>query len=397
MLEMMEMDKRKKRENGQLRREILELEAKEPTVKEWLSEFGNQITRYKYADRLLKFFQDTKLAVADLQKREPKELKHLLLQYQSEQQRANIPQNSILAVITVVRSFCSSLDKPIKFRRGQLGKLQADTSSHVFSNGDLRTIFEVGNTTEKAIIATSASLGWEISAFLELERDKVSRLIAHAKANSEEFILFEDIRQKTGANRLAILNPLAIEWLSKYLETAKHSGDKLFDLTSDGINKMLNRLARTSGLKTTGSVRYHNIRKWLMSRLSRCGFNEFQIKSIIGHSIPLQDRTYLQTLTEEISEKYPKVYDEYLNIYPKVNVGAKGELTAKIDGQNRLISDLTHTVDALKQEIFEIKEANRETKAKLEAFAELLPEDKRETYLGHVTAVRQKGKRTLRG
>ncbi len=383
-----------KRKNRQLKDEISELETKEPTVKEWLSEFGNEITRYKYADRLLKFFQDTKFTVADLQKREPKEIKHILMQYQSEQQKANIPQNSILATITAVRSFCSSLDKPIKFRKGQLGKLQADTSSHVFSNGDLRTIFEIGNVVEKAIIATSASLGWEISAFLELERDKVSRLIAHAKANSEEFIFFEDTRQKTGVSRLAILNPLAIEWLGKYLETAKFSGDKLFDFTSDGINKMLNRLAQTSGLKTTGGVRYHNVRKWLMSRLSRAGFNEFQIKFVIGHSIPIQDRTYLQTLKEEIEDKYPKVWNDYLNIYPKISGEAKGEFTAKILEQNRLIADLNMTVDALKQEIKEIKESNNQTKAELERFAELLPPDKRETYRGFVKAVRQKAKKT---
>jgi hypothetical protein len=388
------MTKMSKRRNGQRKDEISELEAKEPTVKEWLSEFGNQITRYKYADRLLKFFQDTEFTVADLQKREPKEIKHLLMQYQSEQQRTNVPQNSILAVITSVRSFATSLDKPIKFRKGQLGKLQADTSSHVFSNGDLRTIFEVGNTTEKAIVATSASLGWEISAFLELERDKVARLIAHAKANGEEFVFFEDIRTKTGVNRLAVLNPLAIEWLSKYLETAKFETDKLFDFTSDGINKMLNRLAQTSGLKTTGGVRYHNIRKWLMSRLSRAGFNEFQIKFIIGHSIPLQDRTYLQTLKEEIEEKYPKVWNEYLNIYPKINSEAKGEFTAKILEQNRLIADLTMTVDALEQQINEIREANSQTKAELEAYAQLLPQEKRETYRKHVTQIRQKAKKT---
>jgi integrase len=372
--------------------EIKELRAKEPAVESWLSEFGNPRTGYNYADRLLKYFQDTKFTVADLQKREPKEIKHLLLQYQSEQQKANVPQNSILAVVTSVRSFCSSLDKPIKFRRGQLGSLQADTSSHVFSNGDLRTIFEIGNTTEKAIIATSASLGWEISAFLELLGDKVSRLIAHAKQNNEEFIFFDDTRAKTGVSRLAILNPLAIEWLGKYLETNPPATDKLFDFTSDGINKMLARLAKTSGLKTTGGIRYHNIRKWLMSRLSRAGFNEFQIKFIIGHSIPLQDRTYLQTLKEEITEKYPRVYNDYLNIYPKINAEAKGELNAKILEQNRLITNLTMTLDAFKQEIQEIKQANAQTKAELEAYAQLLPEDKRESFRRHVTKIRARKK-----
>jgi hypothetical protein len=157
---------------------------------------------------------------------------------------------------------------------------------------------------------------------------------------------------------------------------------------------MLNRLAQTSGLKTTGGIRYHNIRKWLMSRLSRSGFNEFQIKHIVGHAIPLQDRTYLQTLKEEIEEKYPKVYNDYLNIYPKINAEAKGELTAKILEQNRLIANLTMTLDAFKQELQEVKESNAQTKAELETYAELLPEEKRESFKKHVTQIRMKSKRT---
>ena len=83
---------------------------------------------------------------------------------------------------------------------------------------------------------------------------------------------------------------------------------------------MLYRLAEQSGLKTTGNLRFHNIRKWLMSRLSRCGFNEFQIKYLMGKSIGLSDSTYLQTLQEEIEEKYPRVFNDYLNISPIIGV-----------------------------------------------------------------------------
>ena len=64
---------------------------------------------------------------------------------------------------------------------------------------------------------------------------------------------------------------------------------------------------------------------WLMSRLSRCGFNEFQIKYILGKSIGVSDRTYLQTLMSEVEEKYPKVYNDYLNIAPVLNA-SKEEL-----------------------------------------------------------------------
>ena len=134
---------------------------------------------------------------------------------------------------------------------------------------------------------------------------------------------------------MTILNPLAITWLSKYLETSKSDNEKLFDYTADGIHKMINTLAVKSGLRTTGAIRFHNIRKWLMSRLSRCGFGEFQIKYILGKAIPISDRTYLQTLKTEVEEKYPKVYNDYLNIVPEIHTN-KEELKKLEELQTRI-------------------------------------------------------------
>jgi integrase len=267
-----------------------------PKIEEWLSEFDSKKTKDAYRQNIAKFFQATELNVEKLQSMTPEEIRHVLLKWRADLLAKGTPQNSALQYINSVRSFCAQIEKPIKFRRGALGKGQPDTGSHVFSNGDLKTLFDIGDVTEKAIIATACSLGWEISGFLELDRDKVQRQIEHAKANGESYVFFEDVRAKTGEARLAVLNPLAIQWISKYLETTKSNSEKLFDYTPDGINKMLAALAVKSGLKTTGQIRFHNIRKWLMSRLSRCGFNEFQIKYILGKSINVSDRTYLQTL-----------------------------------------------------------------------------------------------------
>jgi len=56
-----------------------------------------------------------------------------------------------------------------------------------------------------------------------------------------------------------------------------------------------------------------------MSGLSRAGFNEFQIKYVMGKTIPLSDMVYLQSLESEISEKYPKIYNDYLSLKPSVD------------------------------------------------------------------------------
>jgi hypothetical protein len=264
------------------------------------------------------------LTIEDFSNLTPKEMKHIVLAYRAKSEKEGMPQNSILAHICSVRSYCVSIDKPLMFKKNALGKVQADTDSHVFSNGDLKGLFEIGNTFEKALISTAVSLGWEISSVLELDRVKIKAKLEHGKQNNEQFVFFEDTRAKTLESRFAVLNPLAIEWLTKYLDSSEDS-EKLFPITEDGVNKLLKRMANASGLKLTGTIRFHNIRKWLMSRLSRCGFNEFQIKYIMGKSIPVSDRTYLQTLQTDIELKYPAVYNEYLNINPTVSLVEKSK------------------------------------------------------------------------
>jgi len=328
-----------------------------PKIESWLSEFDNAKTKREYERNITKFLDGTGLTAEKLQSMTPEEIKHVLLKFRADAINNGTGQNSILTYVNAVRSFSAYIEKPLKFRRGALGKFQPDITSHVFSNGDLKTLFDIGDVTEKAILATACSLGWEISGFLELDRDKVQRQIEHAKANGENYVFFEDIRAKTGEARLAVLNPLAIQWISKYLETTKNNTEKLFDYTPDGINKMLTALVVKSGLKTTGQIRFHNIRKWLMSRLSRCGFNEFQIKYILGKSINVSDRTYLQTLMSEVEEKYPKVYNDYLNIVPELNTN-KEELAKLIN--------LKTEFDTTKAQLADIIAQQKKDKEKLE-------------------------------
>jgi hypothetical protein len=125
----------------------------------------------------------------------------------------------------------------------------------------------------------------------------------------------------------------------------------VFDLTPEAINKMLRRLGRHAGIVTTGRVHFHKIRGWVISGLSRAGLNEWQIKYLVGKAIPLQDSTYLQSLQQEIEERYPKAYEQYLNIKPAKIVTVIDE---KLTGQLRN-KDLE--IQALKEQVREFKVA----------------------------------------
>lgn len=306
-------------------------EQSEKLVNEWLDEQRTKHTRTLYTRNIRYFVEWLARAhgktLADFLAFEPKEMRHFALAFQSamaNKQATNkkgealnhkISQNTIATMTTALSSFCQTHCKPLLIR-GKRQRIQMDSDSHTFTNGDLIHMFEVGNTEEKAILAIATSLGWEVSSILNLRSAYIRSLIEKAKADGEAFIYFQNQRQKTGALRLGILNPLAIEWLEKWL--ANWKGEALFSITTEeGINRMIQRLAAQSQIKTIGRIHSHLIRKWVMSGLSRSGFNDFQIKYVMGKKIPASDFTYLKTLEQEVMERYPKAFETYLTLKPQ--------------------------------------------------------------------------------
>ena len=243
-------------------------------------------------------------------------------------------------------------DKTIKWKRNTKVRPCPDVTSHVFSNGDLNKMFQVGNIRDKCLISLATSLGWEISSFVDFKKETLRKLLERQEETGEKFVYFKQIRQKTGQPRLAILNPMAIKWSRIWLhETenmkkrerdqqtenpdSKRRVSDIFDYTGKGILNRLKVLAKRAGIKTTGNVRFHNIRKWVMSGLSRSGFNEFQIKCVLGKAIPMSDQVYLQTLEEEIRERYPSAYENCLNLSTTISK----DLKKKIDEENKRLKE----------------------------------------------------------
>jgi len=275
-------------------------------------------TRANYRMYILKFCTETNTSIADLEEKlSPIEIKHLLLQYYNNNVD-KMPRNTRLAVVCAVRSFCNSdlMQKPLKFKRGQLGKPEHDKNSHNFTTEELKQMFLVGDTFEKAFLATAVSCGYEISSFLKLKREKIKALIDQAKANNENFVYFEDERGKEEEPRLLVLNPLAIEWINKFLEVNKDKqfSESLFAITKNTVPHILQRLVKQAGIKPTGKLRFHRLRAWVEQALSRADLNKFEIDYIMGHALDSVNRAYLLSLKTNIEQKYPYAYDHFLNI-----------------------------------------------------------------------------------
>lgn len=107
-----------------------------------------------------------------------------------------------------------------------------------------------------------------------------------------------------------------------------------------------------------------------MSGLSRSGFNEFQIKYLMGKAIPMTDMTYLQTLREEIEEKYPTAYESYLCLKPSI--------------PERLIKDVTKKAS---EEIEKLKQERDTFQARLERIEKFMDEHirKQQETLSNIT------------
>lgn len=312
----------------------------------------------------MKFFKWYLGSFEDFLKLDTKAARHVLLKYQNE--HGELPANTVNNTITPMCSFLTYLDKPVNLRGKRLAP-RPDMDSHVFTNGDLTKMFDVANVKEKALLALGTSLGWEISAILDFDRKTLQGLVDRAKAEGKQFIYFRSIRNKTGAARLGVLNPLALEWLEKYLKelatktprkrkqryTQDRPLSQVFDMGAEGTNLVLKRLAKEAGLALTGRVHFHKIRGWVMSGLSRAGFNEFQIKYLIGKAIPLGDMTYLQSLQQEIEERYPRAYEQYLNIKPAKVVTVVDEVKIQqMDRQHTLeLEDMKDQMASLQTKI----------------------------------------------
>ena len=151
----------------------------------------------------------------------------------------------------------------------------------------LGKIFDVADLRGKALISLGASLGWGISDVLALERDYIETLIERAQEEGKKFAFFKRQRIKTKAKAYGVLNPLAIEWLSKWL--AQHKGKKLFDIGNDQINKELQRLSKEAKLNLLGKPSYHCFRAWTFSAYIKSGFSEYMAKYLVGKKISVSD------------------------------------------------------------------------------------------------------------
>ena len=112
-----------------------------------------------------------------------------------------------------------------------------------------------------------------------------------------------------------------------------------------------------------------------MSNLSRAGFNEFQVKFCVGKAIPLTDMTYLETLKEQIEERYPAAYQDYLslqNTVPTKALIAVSKETSELKKQfEEAMKSKNAEVEELKRKVSQIESSKPALEKLLERVMQL--------------------------
>jgi site-specific recombinase XerD len=328
-------------------------------TEKFLSQFKLR-TRESYRNRL-KYFAKTagiQDVLAWIENTDVHELKGYIQAYYQKQLEQGAKINSLLATVTALRSIATEYGKTIKFRKGVLDKVEEDQNSYEISSNDLARLWDVSDLTERTILATAASLGLEVSSFLQLKRDKVRSLVEKAIAEKEQFTFWVDNRSKTSAKRLNVLGPVAIEYLKKYFDANINRGYKaLFPYSENGIGAMLKRLFQKASIDTAKQkVRFHSIRKWLMTKLNESGANIYSVKLILGKAIEVSDSTYLNHLEQTALEEYKKAYPKFLCF-----TNGKAETQVVKDLEKARLD-----VDSLRTAMGLLHDENRELKRQME-------------------------------
>jgi ribosomal protein L17/tRNA splicing endonuclease len=224
---------------------------------------------------------------------------------------------------STARAFSRDVCTPLIVRRGKIAKAKSAKGEHEFNQEELTKMFYVADVRGKAVLATGISLGFSVEDFSELRRDFIESLVNKSLTEKIDFIGFDYERAKTGVESRSHLTPEAVNSLKAWFDyiDAKRAEKNLpksewvwangngNHLDKQTLNDVIKDLVKKANIITTGRVRFHLIRKFVMSAVHSAGFDSWETKRVLGKEIPTSDSTYLQKLSRDVDNKFPNAYD----------------------------------------------------------------------------------------
>jgi len=345
---------------------------------EWLTEYSKEGTIYNHSRNFDEFCEwanidDVKL-VSEYRASNPREFSEKwgkrVVRYYNNLLEKGLKSNTARTKVIAPRAFFKSQCVDVKIKRGAIAKAKIAFGEHEFILEEFQRMYQIGDIRDKAMLATAISLGWGAHDFLHLKWSFIEPFLAE---DLEPPVAFWYERKKTGAPSRSHLTHETIGALRTWKTVAPQSsyvfsGENEKPLSDDALNDWLRSLTKRAKIQTRGKVRFHLIRKFLMSQLSASGMNQWETKLAVGKSIPSDILTYLKNQAQNLREKFMNAESRF------TLSGATNSNHTKLDMINGKVEEMENIISTQQIEI-------RTLNTKIEALTNALVKETERTKL----------------
>jgi len=299
-------------------------------IEDWLETIPSQATRKSYINGVKSFEKFHKEGIKSLIKSE--NAGRTVEKFYVWLKGKGYSQNSSRVKTNAVIQFLKYFDTTVKYRKS-LGIYRSEIAiDHILQISEVRKLYSVADLKEKIVLqifllglrAKDASrLEWK--KFDILDQDAPIPLVLRT---SKEGINAYPYVSQDFKDLLAEYMP-HLDRENKYLLQTKRSGR----MDEETINWTLKNLAKRANLKSWKSIHWHLGRKLVMRSASQLGLTHWNIKMLVGRSVPRDVETYISGIN--LKSDFEKLH-EVLTLNPTQN--------------NEKVSDLKSAIVTLEKE-----------------------------------------------
>lgn len=263
-------------------------------IDDWLSTIPSKHTRKNYVNGVSKFetwFGDSITKLIKQDKEATRAVERFFVHLKEQH-----PQNTARNVTNAAIQFLKHYGTNVRPKRSlRIYKTERAIDQHMLTISEVQQMAKVGNLDEQVMLGILL-LGLRVGDAKLLKKENFEnsldrkppielKLRARKEGTIYETFVTEELRNLL-KQYLPTLNN---EWLFAGIRKGSHVKDET-------LNNRLRKLAERAGIKLNGRLTWHCGRKVLMRQASQIGINVWNIKRMVGKSIPISDDTYLAGL-----------------------------------------------------------------------------------------------------
>ena len=289
--------------------------------------------------------------------------------------------------VSAVRGFLSANRMPLTFTRKESERLQEakiTTEDYLFSKEEMAKMADVAPLfPDRYVLLVGKSIGLRAGDFMTLTYGKFRG--SHLDGEAPVFI-GETWTEKKHKKAFPFLDSDALQIVKTVLEANKDKKDTdtILEFTDENtLTQIIQRLFEKTGLQSGGKVvRFHNLRKYLIDRLSAVA-SESQWKQIVGKAIG-----------EGAYVGQDQLRDVYLRAMPSIIINGNTKNHAAIEELKEALAQAEEERRAMRIRFEQLEQRDMERSKQIadlkEQFDSLTPEERKR----RVLALRERKKKT---